>query len=535
MQRDISRLTQSSYDLLVVGGGINGAAIAHMAALNGLRVVLLEKNDFASGASSKSTKLIHGGLRYLERLEFGLVREALKERYLLLKDAPHLVKPLSFIIPVYESDRRSLGLVRLGVWLYDFLAGKYLIQRHRPLNVQDVRQLVPGIKAEGLAGGVMYYDAQMDDARLALENVLSADEKGAHVANYVEVESFIRKDGKVVGVRACDRLGGRRFEVYAKKIVCAVGPWTNVLMQKEEGPSVARLPARQGQAGHVPALVRTTKGVHVVCRGQISPHALLIPARQDNRVFFVIPWIGNSLVGTTDTDYKGSPDEVGADERDIDYLLDEAGRVFPPQARSSTSPKSGDLDVAQRTPFNKGNMITVFAGLRPLVREKGESAGVSRRHAFRESPSGVVYCLGGKYTTYRRIAGDCLHVLLPSRQLVDTRESFPLFGSGTISESAEDAARKYGCAPDVVRNLMNFYGTRYKNVLALVVKDPVLKEPLCSCSSFISAQVVYAINTEMACMEEDIIQRRLSLVYQECPTGQCRRKIHSLLTRCNSK
>ncbi|OGX42688.1 MAG: hypothetical protein A3G91_01450 [Omnitrophica WOR_2 bacterium RIFCSPLOWO2_12_FULL_50_9] len=506
MQRDISQLSRGQYDVLAIGGGINGAAIAHMAALNGLKVALLEKGDFACGTSSKSTKLIHGGLRYLEHLEFGLVREALQERCLLLTDAPHLVKPLSFVIPVYKSDRRPLGLVRLGVWFYDFLSGKYLIQRHRSLSAQDILQLVPGIMAEGLAGGVMYYDAQMDDARLVLENVLSADEKGAHVANYVEVESFIKKDGKAVGVKAYDRIGGRHGEVYAKKIVCAVGPWTNVLMQKEEG-----LPAAPtAQVDNASSPVRTTKGVHVVCRGQISPHALLIPTHRDRRVFFVIPWMGNALIGTTDTDYKGSPDEVRVDDGDVDYLLDELRRVFP------------------QAPFKKEDIITVFAGLRPLAQEKGAPSQVSRRHVIKKSCSGIVYVMGGKYTTYRRIAEDCLRMVL-GRPPVDTRAGLPLYGSGVIAENAYDAAKIWNIDEKTAQFLMDMYGARYKDVLAWTEKEPSLKEPLCVCSKAIKAQAVYAVKVEMACSEEDIYKRRLSLVYRECKTGQCLKEIQKII------
>lgn len=505
MQRDISRFTHGQYDLLVIGGGINGAAIAHMAALNGLKVALLEKNDFASGTSSKSTKLIHGGLRYLESFEFDLVREALRERFFLLRDAPHLVKPLSFIIPVYESDARPLWLVRLGIFLYDRLAGRYALGRHRLLRADELLNLMPGLKEEGLLGGVLYYDAQMDDARLVLENVLSADAHGAHVANYVEVKSFLKKDGKAAGVIAFDTIGAKEFELHARKIVCAVGPWTNVLMHKEEG--------------NVPPMVRTTKGIHVVCQGKISDHALLIPtSRGDQRVFFVIPWMGNSLIGTTDTDYTANPDEVAADQEDIDYLFRELRRIFPPE---------GSLPAEGM--FKKEKIITIFAGLRPLVHKQGAPAKVSRRHVIKESYSGIVYVMGGKYTTYRKIAEDCLKKIMPSRPLVDTRKSFSVFGSGKIDESAEEAAKQYGLKTDIVQYLMDFYGVRYKDVLALAQSNPALKEPLCTCSPAIKAQVVYALQAEMAVKEEDIIKRRLSLIYRPCRSGQCVQEIRQRL------
>ncbi|MBI5150352.1 MAG: glycerol-3-phosphate dehydrogenase/oxidase [Candidatus Omnitrophica bacterium] len=498
--RNISQFTHGTYDVLIVGGGINGAAIAHMAALNGLKVALLEKGDFASGTSSKSTKLIHGGLRYLETFDLDLVREALRERSFLLRDAPHLVTPLSFIIPVYRGDRKPLWMMRLGVALYDRLAGKYRIGRHRFLRAREVMKFVPGLNADGLAGGVLYFDAQMDDARLVLENVLSAEARGAHVANYVEVKSFIKKDGKAAGVRALDALIGKEFDVYARRIVCAVGPWTNVLMRKEEG--------------NVSSPVRTTKGIHVVCPGKISDHALLFPTAKDKRVFFIIPWMGNSLIGTTDTDYEASPDEVAADQEDIDYLFRELRRIFPGQGS-----------------FEKEKIVTAFAGLRPLVHKEGAPSQISRQHVIKESYSGVIYVMGGKYTTYRKIAEDCLRVILPSQKLVDTAAGFPVFGSGKIVESAADAARAYGFKEETVQYLMDIYGTRYRDVVLLARKDPTLKEPLCSCSPAIKAQVVYATQTEMAVKEEDIIRRRLSLVYRPCRSGQCVREIQRFVTQ----
>ncbi|MBI5023798.1 MAG: glycerol-3-phosphate dehydrogenase/oxidase [Candidatus Omnitrophica bacterium] len=487
--RNISQFTYGQYDVLIVGGGINGAAIAHMAALNGLKVALLEKNDFASGTSSKSTKLIHGGLRYLEIFDLDLVRESLRERSFLLRDAPHLVKPLSFIIPVYRGDRKPLWMMRLGVWLYDRLAGKYTIGKHRFIPRDELSGAMPGLKQEGLLGGVSYYDAQMDDARLVLENVLSAQARGAHVANYVEVKSFLKKDGKAAGVLAFDTIGEREFEISARKVVCAVGPWTNLLMHKEEG--------------NVPPLVRTTKGIHVVCQGKLSDRALIIPTSQDKRVFFVIPWMDNSLIGTTDTDYTADPDAVVADQKDIDYLFGELRRVFPEGT------------------FKKDKIVTVFAGLRPLVHKGGAPSQISRQHVIKESYSGVVYVMGGKYTTYRKIAEDCLRVIWPSRKLVDTRAGFPVYGSGQITENARDVAGQKGLDVDVAKYLMEFYGTRYKDVLQLILNNPALKEPLCPCSPAIKAQVVYAIRTEMAVKDEDIIKRRLSLIYRPCRSGQC--------------
>jgi len=381
-ESNLSQLASKQYDVLVIGGGINGAAVADLAASKSLKVALLEKNDFASGTSSKSTKLMHGGLRYLETFEFGLVRESLKERFIQLQKFPHLVKPLPFIIPVYKSNPRPLWLIKSGVFLYDFLSGKYLIQKHCSLSIDEICDLIPGIKREGLLGGVMYYDAQMDDVRLCLENVNKAEEKGVCAVNHVEVKNIIKEKGRAVGVKVYDLLDQKVFEVRAKKIVCAVGPWTNNFLHKEQD---SRLPG-----------VRTTKGVHIVCRGQIAKQAIVFQTRKENRIFFVIPWKGNSLVGTTDTDFTGNPDDVRVEEEDIEYLLNEVKCFLP----GST--------------FCKDNIISTFAGLRPLVFQKGSPSKVSRRHMIEESNSGIIYIMGGKYTIYRKMAEDVLKVLRKS-------------------------------------------------------------------------------------------------------------------------
>jgi len=498
MQRDIQKFTQKAYDVLIVGGGINGAAIAHMAALNGLKVALLEKGDFASGTSSKSTKLIHGGLRYLEHLELDLVRESLRERALQLKSAPHLVHPLKFIIPVYDSDKRPLWMMKFGVWLYDALSGKYVVEKHRSLSVEEIGAMVPGIQRQGLVGGVMYSDAQMNDARLCLENVLSAVEKGAHVANYVKIHSFIQENGRTMGVIARDELTQHDFEVRAKRVVCTVGPWTNILMRREHEKS--------------PSRIRPTKGVHIVCKGRISERALLVPERKGQRIFFIIPWMRNSLIGTTDTDYTGNPDHVSVEQEDIDYLISETKRVLP------------DIKLDQES------IITAFAGLRPLVNEAGDPHHISRKHIIRESYSKIIYVMGGKYTTYRKIAEDVMRKL-SKKPLVETGGQFPVYGSGPISGDASDLAKECDMDPAGIRDLMNFYGARFQDILHLVRNDPSLKAPICSCSSTILAQIVYAIKTEMACTDEDIIMRRLLIGYQECPTGECRKAIREALSK----
>jgi len=493
MKRNLDEFGKKKYDLLIIGGGINGAGIAHLAQDNGLKVALFEKGDFASGTSGKSTKLIHGGIRYLESFNLGLVIESLKERAIQLKVASHLVTPLSFIIPVYKGDRRPLWMIKLGVFLYDILAGKYSIGKHRRLGADKILELIPGIQREGLRGGVLYRDAQMDDARLCLENILSAGEKGADIANYAEALSFLKEGEKITGVLAKDTLKGLVFEVRAKKVVCAVGPWTNSLLRKDYPRARKR--------------IRMTKGVHIVYKEKFSDHALLLPSDRDGRVFFVIPWMGHSLIGSTDTNYTKNPDVVQVLDKDIQYLAENMKRVFP------------DRD------FSSENIITSFAGLRPLIRRRGDPSKVTRNHAIVKTKSGLVFVTGGKYTTYRKIAEDTLWKMFKIR----AKKPFRLYGGGHIRAAANDEAKKYNMDPDTVTFLMRKYGTRYQEILQLIEKDKSLAQRVCDCSPTIGAQLVYSVQNEMALTADDIILRRLSLQFFPCKTKKCRNLINRFI------
>ena len=498
MKRDIPRFKSNHYDVLVVGGGINGAAIAYLASLAGAKVALLEKDDFASGASSKSTKLLHGGIRYLENFEFDLVAESLKERYIQYKNAPHLVKILQFIVPVYKKDPRPLWEMKIGVWLYDFLSGNYSLGRHGCWSSQDIVSMAPSIRQEGLRGAVSYFDAQMNDTRICLENVLMADLKGAHVANHVEVLEFIKENGKCSGAKAKDTLTGNTFEVKAKTVVVTTGPWSDLLLRKDSSKSNLRL--------------RPTKGVHILYKGQICKEAFLLQSSNDRRIFFVIPFQGHSLIGTTDTDFEGHPNEVKVEQDDVDYLLKEAERVFP------------------QIVFNKENIITTFAGLRPLVHEHGQPSKISRKHSIEKTFSGIWYVLGGKYTIYRAMAKECVQKILPSlsRNLPSDREH-PLYGSGEVKADVKQVALRFGLSTETVSYLIGFYGSRYWEVLKLIDEDSSLRVKLCDCSLAIRAQAAYACKVEMAKIFEDVFDRRLQLQYNDCSSRKCHQSVEDIL------
>jgi glycerol-3-phosphate dehydrogenase len=481
----------------VVGGGRNGAAIANIAQSAGARVALVDKNDWASGTSSKSTKLLHGGIRYLENFEFGLVAESLKERYIQWKNVPHLVKPMQFLIPVYKGQGRPLWMMKLGVWLYDVLSGRYSFGGHQNLSREDMIKLAPGIKQEGLIGGVSYFDAQMDDARLCLENVLMAKSKGADVSNYVEVMEFLKENGRAIGARVKDMTSGKTFDIRAKKIFVAAGPWSDVVRRKDNIKVKPRL--------------RPTKGVHIVYRLNLGDNAFLLQG-SDRRVFFAIPFHGNTLIGTTDTDYQGKADEVTVEDKDITYLLEQAKMNFP------------DVD------FSRKDIISTFAGLRPLVYEAGSPSKISRQHAIERNFSGIYYVMGGKYTTYRAMALECVKKIMPEHvHKIKDSALYPLFGSGLSKVDVKAITMHYGVDTDTVAYLMSVYGSRFNDVLSLVIKDSSLKGRICTCSLAIRAQAAYAIQTEMAVAVDDIYERRLGLSYNECQTKECRRTISDML------
>ncbi|MGH2519797.1 MAG: glycerol-3-phosphate dehydrogenase/oxidase, partial [Chloroflexota bacterium] len=355
------------------------------------------------GTSSRSSKLVHGGVRYLEQLDFKLVLEASLERRTLLRIAPHLVRPLPFILPVYRGDRHGVRAIQLGMWLYDAL-GLFRNERHRMLSARQVLALEPSLNADGLRGAALYYDAQMDDARLCLANVISAVEHGAAAANYLRVTRLIHEGGRVVGAEVRDQLTGDGFDVRAQHVINTTGPWLDAVSALD-------------QPG--PARVRVSKGTHIIVPALTNRHAITIQS-SDERVIFVIPWHGCSLVGTTDSDYSGRPEDVRPDRAEVTFLLAEVRRIIPGHT------------------LTPADIVASFAGLRALVRDGAASTGaVSREDRVYESPSGLISVAGGKFTTYRLMAKR----LIDRLSRVRCRTHLEPLPHGALPENLEARAR----------------------------------------------------------------------------------------------
>ncbi len=495
-QANLARLASESVDVLVIGGGITGAGVALDAASRGLRTALVERGDFAAGTSSRSSKLVHGGLRYLNQREFRLVYEALAERQRLLRLAPHLVRPLPFLIPVFASGtagkagaRAYARAIGAALWMYDATGGARIGKLHRRLSRAETLELMPDLDGDRLAAGFLYYDARVDDARLTLTVVKTAASHGAVVANYVEATGLRHAGDQVVGATLTDRLGGTAVDVDAKVVINAAGVWADELRALDEGRN--------------PRSLRPAKGVHLTLPAG-RPHlevAAVLPVTGDKRSVFVIPWGQRVYVGTTDTDYEGPLDDPVCTATDIDYLL-------------------GALNAWLVRPVDRSEVLGTWAGLRPLVggtEGTGRTADLSRRHSVRVSPSGLVSIVGGKLTTYRKMAADAVDEALDVRRAAGDRPgvgrsrtaSVPLFGTEGYDEVTGPAgAERLGVAGDVAEHLAGRYGGQARVVAAMVTERPALAEPLVPGLPYLAAEAVYAARYEMALTLEDVLSRR---------------------------
>ena len=461
-----------TWDFVVVGGGATGLGVALDAAARGFKTLLLEQADFAKGTSSRSTKLVHGGVRYLAQGNISLVFEALYERGLLLQNAPHLVRVQSFVIPNYSFFNKVFYGV--GLKIYDLMAGRYRFQKTSVLSRQSVMRLLPNIKTADLNGGIEYFDGQFDDARLALNLAQTCVEQGGVVLNYARVTGLLKDAaGKVAGVKFRDLEGGQDYELAAKVVINATGVFVDDILQLDS-------PAQQ-------PLVRPSQGVHVVLDSSFlgGDNALMIPKTPDGRVLFVVPWHGHLLVGTTDTPLEDSSLEPRALEDEIDFILETAGQYLV------------------RKPSRK-DVLSVFAGLRPLAapgKDTGSTKEISRGHKLLVAPSNLVTITGGKWTTYRRMAQDTVDKALEVAGLKPV-------ACQTANLKVHGHARKHAGRPH-----LGIYGTDAAPIQALIQENPKLGQQLHPSFPNTLAEVYWAVHNEMARTVEDVLARRLRILF----------------------
>jgi glycerol-3-phosphate dehydrogenase len=505
-QRDaaFAALERGPWDVLIVGGGIVGSGIARDLALRGLRVALVEQSDLASGTSSRPTRLIHGGLRYLENFDFALVRTDMREREVLLRLAPHLVQPLRFLMPMYGRGMLYRAKLQAGMQLYDALSFDKSLPTRQWLNRRQVLRAEPGLNPLGLQGAWQFYDGQVSLVeRLVIENALDAASQGGLIVTHASVASFVRdQSGAVTGALVRDTRSDRQVEVRARLTVNATGPWLDL--------TTAGL--RHGRR----PLLRLTKGVHLVTPSA-SRHAHVLFAQRDGRLFFVVPWLGYSLVGTTDTDFQGDPGDVAASDEDVEYLIDEARHAFP----------SGRFD----------EVFYTWAGVRALVRVEHVAEGkVSRKHALhdharRDGVPGIVSVVGGKITGYRAIAeevGDLVARKLGHRERGDSATHMrPLPGghladlSTYVTTQIWPRAQALGLDRQQADHLGSIYGSLGPSVLDRAERDPRLAERLCPHQPTIAAQMQRAIEDEWALSLGDVLLRRTPLGLSACQALDC--------------
>ncbi len=476
----LRRLADEHFDVLVVGGGITGAGVALDAATRGLRTALVERDDFASGTSSKSSKLVHGGIRYLQQREIGLVYEALAERQVLRETAPHLVRVLPFLLPVFTRDgllpRRLARLLGTTMWLYDLTGGLRIGKLHKRVSKEEALRYMPTLPAERVAASYVYYDAQTDDARLTLAIARTAADYGAAVANYARLTGLEKgADGRVRAAKVV--ADGHPIEVRADVVVNATGVWADDVRALDEGRH--------------PSSIRPAKGVHLTVPWSLVQNriAAVIPVPKDRRSVFVVPWGGEggehrfTYIGTTDTDYDGSIDDPQITPDDVQYLL-------------------SAINNAVTTTITESDVLGTWAGLRPLVRAatNERTADLSRRHSVRTSNSGVITVTGGKLTTYRRMAADAVDAAAKTLG-AHGKQSSPTKRIQLRGAAGWDAS-------DLPADLAARYGSDARDVLALASADRSLAEPLVPGLAYTLAEAVYAVRHEMARTVDDVLSRR---------------------------
>ena len=490
---NLSRMQREEFDLAVIGGGVTGAAIARDAALRGMKVALIEKGDFASGTSSKSSKMIHGGLRYLKQLDIGLVKESLSEREKLLHLAPHLVHAFPYLIPVYSGWKERLEH-QIGLFGYDLLAGSSSLPRHRDLSREKTLEEEPLLRKDDLSGGFLYYDCLVNDARLTLALIKSAHEHGALVANYAQAIGLNTDNESWREVRFREVITGREAIMRARVIVSAVGPWTGEFfkLHRLSGPPM-----------------RPTKGVHLVFPGErLQVNKILVLPAGDRRFIFVVPLGQFAYVGTTDTDYTGSLDNILVESDDVSYLLDTLNNFFP-------SLNLGPEDI-----------VSTWAGLRPLIMEEGDPSKISRDYYIALYDQGIAVIAGGKLTTHRTMAESIIDKVvekydrfLPGDFRPCTTAEVPLTGGemndfpSYLKAQSLGLEGRWGLSATEVEHLIHSYGRNHMQILALGFYDPKLLRALVPNCRVLRAQVIYGVEDEMALTLEDFMSRRTDLLH----------------------
>jgi glycerol-3-phosphate dehydrogenase len=502
----LRELADTEFDVLVVGGGVVGAGAALDAVSRGLSVALVEARDWASGTSSRSSKLIHGGLRYLEQRNFTLVREALKERGLLLtRLAPHLVRPVAFLLPLQHRvwERLYIGS---GIFLYDRLGGAKSMPGAQHLSKQEALRQAPSLRSDALVGAIKYYDGQCDDARFSLTVVRTAAAYGAVVASDTRVTSFLDEGGRIAGARVLDVETGLAFDVRAKEVINATGVWTDDTQEMVGGRGRFQ--------------VRASKGVHIVVpRNRIQLDSGLI-LRTEKSVLFVIPWGRHWIIGTTDTDWDLDKAHPAASSSDIDYLLRHVNAVLT-------------------TPLTADDVEGVYAGLRPLLSgESEETSKLSREHSVASPVPGLTVVAGGKYTTYRVMAKDAVDAA--ARNLgpavpESATERLPLLGAEgfeVLWNERHRLAQQSGLHVARIEHLLHRYGTCTRELLALIAAEPELGKPIPGASDYLRVEVIYAASDEGALHLEDVLTRRTRISIEEWDRGTvCAPEIAELMGR----
>jgi len=503
--RNYSSIENTRYDAIVIGGGVNGAATARDAALRGLKTIVIEKDDFAGASSSWSTRLVHGGLRYLEYFEFPLVRESLHERELLLRYAGHLVRPLMLTVPIYGDRSRPYWKIWAGMVLYDLFSFDKSMLPHRMLPKAQMRRHFHALDPEGLSGGAQYFDAQAVYAeRLCLESIVAADEAGATALNYVEVTALERDGDRIVRLRCRDTMTGEEFAVSASEngvVVNTAGPWVDQICQRGvEAGSATELASSKMLGG--------TKGSHIIVnRFPGAPDtALYVEAKTDKRPFFIVPWLDKVLVGTTDIRFDGNLDRVKADDDEIDYLLRETNHIIP-SARLS-----------------REDIVFTYSGVRPLPNTEGKTAGITRRHFLHdhagEGTANLISLIGGKLTTFRHVGEqltDAVFKKLGRKSPGHPTQRLPF--PGAIASDDPRIGRavdeyKDRLAHRTIAHLFGLYGARALQVLELIDESPELGERITPELPDIKAQIVFAVRSEYAQSTLDIARRRTTVAMQ---------------------